>query len=253
MSRRKQRIAAAFGAAAADYDAAAAVQRQAAERLADLAAALPLPAGQRVEIGCGTGFLSRRLVERLPGDWLITDIAPAMLDKAAASLGQRARFHVMDGEAPDLAPGSCALIVSSLAVQWFEDLPLALRRLSRCLTPGGHLAFATLGSGTFVEWRRAHAELGVACGTPDFPDPAALAAQWPAGGCGRVQRERITARYEDGRAFTHSLKQLGAHVAHGEHAPLNAGTFRRLLRQFDHGCTMSYDVLYGVFTRDGAR
>lgn len=251
MSRRKQRIATAFGAAADDYDNVAAVQRQVAERLAARVSALPLSGGQCVEIGCGTGFLSRRLIERLPGDWLITDLAAAMVDKAATLVGPAARFQAMDGEAPSMPPESCALIVSSLAFQWFEDLPRALRRLSHCLKPGGHLAFATLGSETFVEWRQAHAELGLACGTPAFPDAAALQAMWPEGGSGVVQRERIAATYESGRVFIRSLKQLGAHVAAADHAPLAAGAFRRLLQRFDDGCTVSYDVLYGVFTKGG--
>ncbi|CCD03423.1 methyltransferase domain-containing protein, partial [Azospirillum baldaniorum] len=75
---RKAAIAAAFGKAAPRYEEHAAVQRVAAERLAERVARLPLPPRPRVlEIGCGTGFLSRALRERIgPADWLFTDLSP---------------------------------------------------------------------------------------------------------------------------------------------------------------------------------
>ncbi|WP_154399134.1 methyltransferase domain-containing protein, partial [Bordetella pertussis] len=70
-----------FDRAAARYETHAEVQRHAAEQLAERIAALPLPAEPRIlEIGCGTGLLTRALARRLGrADWTITDIAPAML------------------------------------------------------------------------------------------------------------------------------------------------------------------------------
>ena len=73
--------AARFGRAAREYEAHATVQQHTAIRLAEQIADLPLPPQPRVlEIGCGTGLLTRELAYRLgPADWTITDLAPAML------------------------------------------------------------------------------------------------------------------------------------------------------------------------------
>lgn len=250
MTPRKAEIAEAFAGAADAYDAAALVQRRVAARLAERIEGLALPAtGRCVEIGCGTGLLTAPLLDRVPGDWLVTDIAPTMVARTAA-LG-RADYRVMDGEAPDMAPASCRLIASSLAFQWFEDLGAALARLADCLIPRGVLAFATLGADTFAEWRQAHGDLGLPCGTPAFPTAAALAALWPTGGGGVVDEERLSVAHADGRSFARSLKTLGAHVPASGHRPLAPGAFRRVLGRFDGGCTATYHVLYGTFTKDG--
>ncbi|PWC84307.1 hypothetical protein AEJ54_29585, partial [Azospirillum sp. Sp 7] len=153
---RKAAIAAAFGKAAPRYEEHAAVQRIAAERLAERVARLPLPPRPRVlEIGCGTGFLSRALRERIgPADWLLTDLSPDMLARCRAALGDPtdSAFRIMDGEKPDL-DGPFDLIVSSLALQWFRDPTAALARWAEMLAPGGRIAVATLAADSFREWR----------------------------------------------------------------------------------------------------
>lgn len=250
---RKTSVARAFATAAPKYDAVAQVQRHVATRLAGMLTAAALPAGTHaVEIGCGTGLLTERLLAAQPSArWLITDIASTMVEHCARRCGpSRAEFRVMDGEAPDLAPASCDLIVSSLAMQWFTDLEAGLARLGACLTPGGRLVFATLGADTFIEWRSAHAELGLASGTPALPTAERLQSLWPAGGCGWVHEERITVHHPNGRGFVHDLKALGAHLPRPGHRPVPPGTFRRVLGRFATGCPATYHVLYGSFERD---
>ena len=75
---KPQRVRRAFDAAASSYDDHAVVQRIVARRLAERIAALPLPEQPRIlEIGCGTGFLSAALRERLgPADWTLTTSRP---------------------------------------------------------------------------------------------------------------------------------------------------------------------------------
>lgn len=163
---RNARVGARFGAAAARYDEHAPAQRITAGRLADAIGRLPLPPRPRIlEIGCGTGLLTRALAARLgPADWTVTDISPAMLARARQGppLPGTARYQVLDGEHPGDLPGGYDLICSSLAVQWFADLNGGLGRLAGLLAPGGHLAVATLAEGTFEEWRAAHDAVGLA-------------------------------------------------------------------------------------------
>lgn len=245
MIDRKHQIARAFASAVEDYDQAALVHRRVAARLARMIP--PVEAGAAVEIGCGTGLLTARLLERLPRlDWQVTDLSAAMVARCAETFAGAARFRVMDGEAPDLPLASCRLIASSLAFQWFDDLPAALRRLSARLAPGGVMAFATLGEDTFAEWRDAHAALGLSCGSLRFPAAAAIQAALPAA---EIRQERLAVPHPDGHAFARSLKAIGAHLAAAGHSPLAPGDFRRLLRRFAGGCTATYHVVYGVFRR----
>ncbi|GAA3258536.1 hypothetical protein GCM10020258_19750 [Sphingomonas yabuuchiae] len=140
-------IARAFDAASA-YDAHAVVQRQVADWLAERIVAVAPPAPRVLEVGCGTGFLTAATLPRLVNpDWLMTDIAPAMLARGLAK-HPGVRGRVMDGEYPDL-PGEAPfdLIVSSLAVQWFGDLEAGLRRLAGLLAPGGRMLVTTLVRG----------------------------------------------------------------------------------------------------------
>lgn len=226
------RLASSFGQAV-DYDTHATAQRQVALRLAQRIAALPLPGqplpghSQVLEIGCGTGFLGEALLPALPNsDWMMTDIAPAMLERARARMAGRERiaYRVMDGEKPDM-PGPFDLICSSLAVQWFDDLAAGLQRLTALLCPQGWLAFSTLAEGSFAEWRAAHGDLP--CGVADYPSVAALQAM----GCAVEVMDVPIAG--GASAFLHHVRGIGARIPRAGHAPLTPGQLRKVMRRFD--------------------
>lgn len=216
---------------AAHYDRFAVIQRTVARDLARHIRALPLkPRASILEIGCGTGFLGAALVDHLPGArWCMTDISPAMVARAGARFADRPDISlaVMDGSAPD-RNGPFDLICSSLAMQWFDDLPAAIARLRALLAPDGCLIFTTLAAGSFAEWRAAHGEL--AAGTPDYPGTDALAAM------GLAVHTRTYMQYHaDGRAFLRGLKAIGAHVPRPGHRPLGTARLRDVLRRFEAG------------------
>ncbi|MDQ2105429.1 dethiobiotin synthase [Azospirillum isscasi] len=255
---RKAAIAAAFGKAALRYEDHAAVQRVAAERLAERVAHLPLPPRPRVlEIGCGTGFLSRALRGRIgPADWLLTDLSPDMLARCRAALGDPtdSEFRILDGETPDL-DGPFDLIVSSLALQWFRDPAAALARWAGLLAPGGRIAFATLAADSFREWREAHHALGLEAGVPAYPTRHDLDRLWPGGGAGTVEEDRLLRRHADGLEFLAELKGIGAHLPAEGRRPLPPGALRRVLRRLarPEGLTMTHHIAYGLFRKDGAK
>ncbi len=144
-----------FNAAASEYDANARIQQQAA---AALSRYIERHVGNSIvqnglEIGCGTGFLTRLIFERWPdARWLITDIAPDMIRKceqAQTGSSLRRQFAVDDGQTIDVPANSLDLIVSNLTFQWFSELANSAFRLLKFLRPGGLLIFSTLGHGTF--------------------------------------------------------------------------------------------------------
>ena len=246
MTDRKDRIKDSFTAQADVYDAAADLQWLVAERLAERITSRTMSQPRRIlEIGCGTGFLSARLMQSFPEARLtLTDIAPTMLARCRARLGDRPDYRVMDGERPEGLPGGFDLICSNLTFQWFVDLPAALLQLSKLLAPGGKLIFATLGQETFKEWRAAHDRLGFRCGTPIYPGFSEF--PWPPLPFTHHGAEEIILHpYDDGRDFVNSLKLLGASEPAPGHRPLSAGAFRRLLCQFPEAFEMSYHLIYG--------
>jgi tRNA (cmo5U34)-methyltransferase len=98
--------------------------------------------GPWLDLGCGTGELSRRLLERLPGLRLhCVDLAPAMIERAREKLapwGTQVSFAIGNFlEAP--LPAGAAGVVSALAVHHLEaDEKRALfARLHGALAPGG--------------------------------------------------------------------------------------------------------------------
>jgi malonyl-ACP O-methyltransferase BioC len=242
----KATVAAAFSAAADTYNLGADVQREVAEHLIERVRALPYVSHPRIlEIGCGTGFLSRALAALDPSELVLTDVSEAMLARCRETMGQvsSARFLTMDGERPTLAPGF-DLICSSLAFQWFDDLPAALPRLTALLNPGGYLAFATLGYSSFENWKQAFADLNIPSGMRDYPKSASLASFLtpPL----QVDQEFLTRDYPNGHSFLDELKLIGAHSPEDNHRPA-PGPLRRVLRGFEDGITVTYHALYGIF------
>jgi len=234
-----------FDEQAAVYDSVATVQAEVARRLAARLSGQP----QRIlEIGCGTGLLSAHLAARFPGaELVLTDISPRMLAQARRRLGQAAAYQIMDGQFPDTTLGEFDLIASSLAFQWFDDLPGALERLSNLLAPGGVLAFATLGAESFADWRQAHEEMGLDCGLRDYVAAAPFSS--PCGHDGTLEAEMIDEVCPDGRSFARGLKELGAAQSPPAHRPLGAGRFRALLARFSGGFTARYQLLFGEIRR----
>ena len=250
---RRDRIATAFSRASSTYNHASELQELAAQRLAArvLDAAKRIDNPRVLEFGCGTGGLTRLLLPRLPGQWTVTDIAPAMIEAARRALGKwNAEFLVMNGEAPSLAPDSQDLIVSNLAAQWFEDLPAALGRLIQCLKPGGTLLVTTLGSQSLKEWRKAVAALGQDWGTPAYPSALDLSARLPVGASGTVTSEDIPMLYANGAAFLKTLRTIGATTPAKDYRPLPAPLLRRAMESLGAPCTITYEVLTVTLTRN---
>lgn len=246
----KAAVAAAFSAAADTYDDGAEVQREVAERLALRIARLALPPRARIlEIGCGTGFLTRALARIDARELVITDIAPAMLARCRINVRDAApdtavEFLVMDGEDPRVA-GPFDLICASLAFQWFADLPASLNRLAGLLAPGGHLAFATLAADSFQEWRAAHRTAGLEAAMHSYPMPTVLSSMLPHIA---ITEDRLQRRYADGVAFIEHLKQIGAHMPE-DNRRLGPGALRSVLRRFESGIDVTYHVAYGTWRK----
>lgn len=242
---RTEKIRRAFGAAAEGYEDSAGVQRIAAGTVAKLAAQRRLPVAPRIlEIGCGTGLLTRHIRAQWPdAELAVSDLAPEMVRHAARNPMLSGAFFTMDGEWPCFEGQWFDLIVSSLAFQWFDDLTGALERLFALLRPGGSLIFSTMAARSFAEWRAAHCQCGLIAGTPDYPSLEALKEMVAAYPDGAAFDEDYRVEFGSGRAFLAHLKGIGATVAAEGRAPLSAAQLRRVVRIFeDGGAQATYHV-----------
>jgi malonyl-CoA O-methyltransferase len=247
----RRRVAVRFEAAAARYDLHSGVQRHAAAGLARRIAAAPLPPRPRVlEIGCGTGHLTRLLAQRLPQAWILaTDIAPAMVASCRLRLPGLAHA-AMDATRPAVA-APFDLVCGNLVAQWFPDLPGALAELARLVAPGGLMALSLLGAGTFREWQAAHARLGLTAGTPAFPPPQRCRAAFPPAGALRLEVEPHVDCPGSALGFLQTLRAIGADTAAPDHAPLSAGQLRRVLRELGASPAISYELIHALWRAPG--
>lgn len=106
---------------------------------ADLCSLLrPRPNGTVVDLGCGTGELTRVLHEWVQAaDTLGIDTSPAMLAKAQAGGG--VRFEERD-IASFRATGLVDVLFANASLQWVPHHDRLLRQLAATLRPGGQLA-----------------------------------------------------------------------------------------------------------------
>lgn len=250
---RKARIEAAFGAAADRYDDHAGIQRAVAATVADLAGQRRPGSGTHIlEIGCGTGFLTREIGTRWPGAELVaTDLAPAMIGRAALGGLVAGTFLPMDGERPWFEGEWFDLILSSLAFQWFDDLPGAIRRLVALLRPGGSLIFSTMGADSFSRWRAAHDAHGLPCGVPVYPSLADLRSMLEGfEDAFAFDEADMPIDCQGARGLVDHLKGIGAVVPTQGRSPLNIRELRSVMAAFDaQGGRDSYHVLFGRVTR----
>ena len=132
------------------YDENAVVQKLMAEKLA---ANLPEKSYRKIlELGCGTGILTRNLVSKITyTKYFANDIV------------EKSKFYI-DKIIPDnificgnaqkiKLPSKVDLIISNAMFQWFENLDKVLEYYGTLLNQGGTIAFSTFSPNNFLEIR----------------------------------------------------------------------------------------------------
>ncbi|MGO8745511.1 MAG: methyltransferase [Thermoguttaceae bacterium] len=149
-----------FSRAAPIYHERAVIQRRVAARLLDYLST-PAEAGQILELGCGTGFLTEKLLETFPRARIdAVDFSAAMIEQARRTIADRGRvqWHVCDVW-NYRAPSPYDLIGSSSSFQWMQPLGSLFRRIAPLLKRGGRLLGSLMVDGTLEELHRLRREI----------------------------------------------------------------------------------------------
>ncbi len=104
-----------------------------------LALVEPMTGPRVVDLGCGTGELTRLAHERLGArETLGVDSSPAMLERARAHAGGGVAF--VQGDLAAFQGSGFDVVLSNAAIHWVPDHERLLARLAGIVAPGGQLA-----------------------------------------------------------------------------------------------------------------
>jgi len=128
-----------------------------------LALVEPRPGMRVVDLGCGSGELTRLAHERLgASETLGVDASPAMLERARPLAGGGISFAL--GDAGAFEGRGHDLVLSNAALHWVPDHARLLPRLAACLAEGGQLAVQVPAN----EDHPSHAVARAVAGEPPF-------------------------------------------------------------------------------------
>ncbi len=212
----KADIARGFGRARTSYESASRLQRLMGDILLETLKQQSHPngvSGRVLDLGCGTGWYSRRLAE--PGaEVTVTglDLSPDMIRHARGNSSSDIAWLVADAEAIPLPNQSCELIFSNLMIQWCADPGQVLRECRRLLRPGGRLVISTLLDGTLREldeaWQRADpGRRHINRFAPEAAFRSMVLGELPSA---EIDTRTLRLPYTSPLALAAELKQLGA-------------------------------------------
>lgn len=251
----KQQVRQHFSLHAREYDRYAKVQQVVARRLALLLKEYQRPFGRALEVGCGTGMLSRQLLDLQPDmDLILSDIAHGMCQQVQENYPHQS-VCALDAAALPFVEETFDLVTSSSVYQWLNDLPNAFAEIFRVLRPGGVLAIAFFGEKTLYELRNSHQAvlLGKQSHVQSFPEINAVAdALVREFQVLNLHAEFEIEWHENVSALLRALKKIGAQNASQKRPPGLAS--RQVMQQMmthyndvygcEDGIPATYEVIY---------
>lgn len=111
-----------------------------------------------LDAGCGSGRVTRLLLERLPEGHVIgVDAAPSMIEEARSNLAEFGdRVELREGNLTELElEGRVDAVFSNATFHWIGDHDRLFARLHAALRAGGALEAQCGGEGNVAEWKRA--------------------------------------------------------------------------------------------------
>lgn len=204
-----------FERAASSYDGAAVLQREIAKRMGERLDYIKQQPNRVLDAGSGTGYITKDLLKRYPkAEVIAVDIAHNMTCKTMeqGSWLRKPKAVCADAERLPLKEDSIDFVISSLMLQWSNDLNKVFTGFHHVLAPNGLLLFSTFGPETLTEIRQSWTEVDNKPHTNNFADMHEIGdALLQAGFQDPVtDMEMITMTYANVRQLMRDIKQIGA-------------------------------------------
>ncbi|MDF7806547.1 methyltransferase domain-containing protein [Pontiellaceae bacterium B12219] len=249
-----------FSAAADTYERHARPQLALAQ---SVVAMLPeLYPEQILELGPGTGLLTRLLTERFP-DVLIdaVDVSEKMIEHSKARFKRFPQINWIVGDAQTWWGGDrYPLIVSSSALHWATDLQAACESIFQSLEPGGTFSLGMMLEGTLKELHELRRDVAPEK-TPQISLPTYEKTKACLQNAGFKIERRLHAEeeiiYDDAKAFLKAIHEqgvTGGKVSAGN-APLNRAELSQLVADYqenyasDNGVFATYETATFLLTK----
>jgi len=224
-SNSKQKIRRSFDKASLLYDRYAYFQSEIGKVVTQRVITECRGGGIALDIGCGTGEITMELVKlKIFNKVIACDISEGMLELTSRRHGGSSNLLPILADVEDLPiqSGSIDLVVSSMALQWVDDLYVALQAIGQILKRDGRFVCATLGHGTFIELKEAFSAAWPEGKTKldnvfyEFVELEELKKIVEACGMsGTVKCKAYKKKYTSFRHFLKTLKQVGAQNSNG--------------------------------------
>jgi malonyl-CoA O-methyltransferase len=242
-------VRSAFNKASSHYDEHAFLQKEIATRLDAKLEVISGSSNVIVDLGAGTGLLSKQLSKRFPGSQLIC------LDFAQASLKHNPLSSKICANAYQLplADNSVDIVISSLMMQWCPDLNQLFSEIHRVLKNDGLILFSTFGPDTLKELKKSWSVVDNEAHVNTFTDMHDIGDKML--GCGFIspvmEMEKLTLTYQTVTDLLRDLKAIGAQSVNARSKSLTGkDKFKLMIKMYesyrkDEKLPATYEVIYG--------
>lgn len=250
----KQKVAESFDRAALTYDQWITIQKNIGDNLLERVQWLGIQPENILEVGTGTGRLTRALSKQYKdANLYAVDISSKMLTQAATMSNQN--FICADAAQLPIADNSIDILVSNLMLQWCEDINSVIQEFARVLKPDGALFFSSFGPDTLKELRASWATVDDAIHVNSFIDMHHYGDSLLQAGLKNpvMDVDRLQWQYKEVKALMRELKNIGAHNINSERSRSLMGKhkFQTMIAAYeeyrlkDGLLPVTYEVIYG--------
>ncbi len=242
-------VRSAFNKASDDYDDHAFLQKEIATRLDQKLDVISSSSNVILDLGAGTGLLSKQLTKRFPDSKIIA------LDFAQNSLknNQITRKICANANHLPLADSSVDIVISSLMMQWCPDLKQLFSEIHRVLNNDGLILFSTFGPDTLKELKKSWSVVDDKTHVNAFIDMHDIGDQMLQNGFQSpvMEMETLTLTYQKVTDLLRDLKAIGAQSVDNRSKSLTGkNKFQLMIQMYeayrqDGKLPATYEVIYG--------
>lgn len=219
-----------FSRGAKNYEESALIQKQAAQKLCNLASPFIKTNSKILDLGSGTGFVAECLNRSI----FETDLSLEMLQKNTSPTTLKTQC---DFENLPFKNHSLDILISSFSMQWLSDFEKSFTQFAALLKPRGILAFCLPTDGSLKELRTASLNSGCDFNFNVLPKISYLKLALK--NCGFEEKlfesEIVKSEFVSGLDALKSIKEIGAN-----YAVAKKFISKTQLSQFDSFCLKNF-------------